>query len=63
MQVGQKVTVTNKFHAYCGQVGAITDTATDEFGEIVFIEFADGKNIMVEATDVRLNKKGKQKCK
>jgi hypothetical protein len=59
MQAGQKVTVTNKFHAYRGQVGIITDTATDEFGDIVFVQFADGKNIMVEATDVTLNKKGK----
>jgi hypothetical protein len=59
MQAGQKVTVTNKFHAYRGQVGTITDTTTDEFGDIVFVQFADGKNIMVEATDVTLNKKGK----
>ncbi len=59
MQVGQKVTVTNKFHAYSGQVGTITETATDEFGDIVFVQFTDGKNIMVEATDVTLNKKGK----
>lgn len=59
METGQKVTVTNQFHAYYGQVGTITDTATDEFGDIVFVRFFN-KNIMVEATDVTLNKKGKQ---
>ena len=60
MQAGQKVTVTNKFHAYCGQVGTITDIATDEFGDIVFVRFFN-KNIMFEATDVTLNNKGRTK--
>jgi hypothetical protein len=60
MEVGQKVTVTNQFHAYCGQTGTITDTAVDELGTSFFVQLANGKNIMFETYDITPNKKGKQ---
>jgi len=59
MKTGQKVTITNQFHPYRGQSGKITNIELDEFGEIVFIQLVDGKNIMVEKTDITLNTKGK----
>ena len=53
MKKGQTVTVTAPFHAYRGQTGTITNTATDKDGDIIFVRLNNGKDIMLEPTDVR----------
>jgi hypothetical protein len=59
MKTGQKVKLTNPYHAYRGMSGVITDMTTDEFGQLYFVRLADGRNVMVEASDITTTTKGK----
>ena len=52
MKKGQTVTVTAPFHAYRGHTGTITMTATDEDGDIIFVRLGNGREVMLEPSDV-----------
>lgn len=56
MKKGQTVTVTAPFHAYCGHTGTITMTATDEDGDIVFVRLGNGREVMLEPSDVEVTR-------
>jgi ribosomal protein L21E len=53
MKKGQTVTVTAPFHAYRGHTGTITNTATDDDGDIIFVRLGNGQEVMLEPTDVK----------
>jgi hypothetical protein len=65
MKEGDKVTVVNSFHAYCGRTGTISEIGSDDEGDFIFVGFisTEGKyagleviDIMFEPSDIRATK-------
>ena len=54
MQALDKVRITNRFHAYHGQIGIISRRTVDEEGEIIFVVIDNGKELMLEPSDVKV---------
>jgi|APGre2960657373_1045057.scaffolds.fasta_scaffold06156_10 hypothetical protein len=61
MKEGDKVTVVNSFHAYCGRTGTIAEVGSDDEGDFIFVRIMDtdgrfGDDIMFEPNDIRATK-------
>lgn len=61
MKEGDKVTVVNPLHAYCGRTGTITNIGADDEGDFVFVTIMDtdgrfGDDIMFEPSDIKTTK-------
>ena len=59
MKEGDKVTVVNPLHAYCGRVGTIAEIGSDDEGDFIFVEIMDtngrfGDDIMFEPSDIKV---------
>lgn len=54
MQALEKVKITNRFHAYHGQIGIISRRSTDEDGDIILVVFDNGEELMLEPSDVEV---------
>ena len=62
MKEGDKVTVVNSFHAYCGRTGTIKEIGSDDEGDFIFVTIVDptgwraSEDMMFEPSDIKLAK-------
>lgn len=64
MKEGDKVTVVNSFHAYCGRTGTVTEIGSDDEGDFIFVTIVDptkqgwraSEDIMFEPSDIKVAK-------
>ena len=64
MKEGDKVTVVNSFHAYCGRTGTVTEIGSDDEGDFIFVTIMtimdrDGRvieDVMFEPSDIKVAK-------
>ena len=61
MKEGDKVTVVNSFHAYCGRTGTVTEIGSDDEGDFIFVTITgrDGRvieDVMFEPSDIKVAK-------
>jgi len=56
MKSGQRVVITNAFHAHRGQGGIISTVATDEDGVMIFVTLDNNLQVMVEPSDIKVTK-------
>lgn len=54
MKAGDKVVITNKFHAYRGVEGVVSAVTEDEYGVMVFVIVGNKQEVMVEPSDVKV---------
>ena len=65
MKEGDKVTVVNPLHAYCGRSGTVVEISSDDEGDFIFVEMMDiegryagrfSQDIMFEPRDLKIVK-------
>jgi hypothetical protein len=65
MKEGDKVIITNQFHAYRGRTGTISEIGSDDEGDFIFVGFisTEGRyagleviDIMLEPSDIKVTK-------
>lgn len=54
MKAKDKATVINPFHPHKGRTGVIANITKDSEGTLVFIDFGDGQQVMVEPSDIKV---------
>ena len=62
MKEGDKVTVVNSYHAYCGRTGTIKEIGSDNEGDFIFVTIMtimdrDGRvieDVMLEPSDIKI---------
>lgn len=61
MKEGDKVTVVNPLHAYCGRAGTVAEIGSDDDGEYIFVTIRDlngrfSDDVMFEPSDIKVTK-------
>lgn len=59
MKVGDKVTITGRFHQYYGRTGVVQGSVTDKYGLAVTVLLNNGVAVLVDESNITPNKKGK----
>jgi len=56
MKAKDKATVISPFHPYKGRSGVIAHITKDSEGTLVFMDFGDGQEVMLEPSDITVKK-------
>ena len=59
MKVGDKVTITGRFHQYYGRTGTVQGSVQGKYGLAVSVLLNNGVAVLVDESNITPNKRGK----